>query len=667
MLPAVGRPGAGPPGVKALGRALRVAVPRKHPPIVQVVVGRWALWALLLLAWGVHWRTFGLEELGQDGYLSVDLGAGSLAHMLTFVARDVHPPLFFALLHGLFALGGLAYPVAKWLPVAASQLTLPVMFVLARRLAGPTVAWWATALLALSVPFLLLTPTVRPFTLGLLASLLSLLLTVRLLQASGRATRGQALALALVTAAALLTWYLQLFVVALEAELFRQAGKRSCGAVGTRRAGLTALAVGTLLALPWYGFVLPGLLAKMRRGATVTEGTPALPTVHTVIAGLTQALLGRSGGVFATIALAGWLLALALGVWACLSPDTPMRRAVGWLRRRLLLLGLLFGVLEVGLILLRWQHPDAAGRYLLGVLPFAVIAQGLALTSRRPSVRLPALLGVTLALGGQLVWFGQLLVIPPHDYEHDAESTFLLAHLRHGDGVLFSDHGRRGQFLLNRSLGPSYPTAVVQTSGDTYLEDTPAQATRRLAALLPRVQRVWYTNTEPRPGRPALGQEALAANAFIVSQQHAGDSDLSLFLTRPPDRRRALGVTLGGAVTLQSAAYTARAAPGGAVTVELDWRDVHPLAAPYSVFVHLDTVHGKLVAQHDGVPAAGLSPTERWQPGEVIADRHGLLLPAGLPAGAYLLHAGIYRVGGNRLTLPDGQNQVELGTVQVGG
>ncbi|HEY8743545.1 MAG TPA: glycosyltransferase family 39 protein, partial [Chloroflexota bacterium] len=257
---------------------------------VRLERSSWALCALLLLAWLLHWRTFGLEELGQDGYLSVDLGLGSLGEMLRYVARDVHPPLFFALLHGMFALGGRAYPVAKLLPIAAAQLSLVLIYRLVRQLAGSAAAWWATVLLLLSVPFLLLAPTVRPFTLGLCCSLLSLLLVVRWRAPPERHVRQRQVVLALVTAAALLSWYLQLFVLVLEALLCWRGRQRSgdhpaatSAGIGSR--GLVALAGGVLLAAPLYAFVLPGLLAKMRQGITVTEGTPALPSATTVLAG----------------------------------------------------------------------------------------------------------------------------------------------------------------------------------------------------------------------------------------------------------------------------------------------------------------------------------------------------------------------------------------------
>ncbi|MFQ6101615.1 MAG: hypothetical protein ACE5OS_10340 [Anaerolineae bacterium] len=42
----------------------------------------------------------------------------------------------------------------------------------------------------------------------------------------------------------------------------------------------------------------------------------------------------------------------------------------------------------------------------------------------------------------------------------------------------------------------------------------------------------------------------------------------------------------------------------------------------YLVFTHLLSADGRLIAQHDGAPASGASPTTGWVPGETIVDPH---------------------------------------------
>jgi len=47
-------------------------------------------------------------------------------------------------------------------------------------------------------------------------------------------------------------------------------------------------------------------------------------------------------------------------------------------------------------------------------------------------------------------------------------------------------------------------------------------------------------------------------------------------------------------------------------------------------------------AQHDGDPVEGFTPTTRWLPGEVVADRHVLHIPPEAPPGSYKLFTGMY-------------------------
>jgi len=66
----------------------------------------------------------------------------------------------------------------------------------------------------------------------------------------------------------------------------------------------------------------------------------------------------------------------------------------------------------------------------------------------------------------------------------------------------------------------------------------------------------------------------------------------------------------------------------------------------------------------------GFRPTSTWRIGEVIHDRHGLLLPADIEPGEYALWTGLYDgATGERLPvrLPDGSadDHILLGTLEV--
>ncbi len=63
-------------------------------------------------------------------------------------------------------------------------------------------------------------------------------------------------------------------------------------------------------------------------------------------------------------------------------------------------------------------------------------------------------------------------------------------------------------------------------------------------------------------------------------------------------------------------------------TLTLYWRALveAPTDTSYSVFTHLLSAKGILLAQHDGLPGKGRRPTTTWLPGEVIVDQHSLQL-----------------------------------------
>ncbi len=100
--------------------------------------------------------------------------------------------------------------------------------------------------------------------------------------------------------------------------------------------------------------------------------------------------------------------------------------------------------------------------------------------------------------------------------------------------------------------------------------------------------------------------------------------------------------------------------------VEFVWAPLQKPGTDYGVFLQLLATDGTLVAQHDGPPNGGYTPTSAWPPGKEISDRHGLALPAELPAASYRLIAGMYDPNtGERLPVDQGRDFVELGSVAV--
>jgi 4-amino-4-deoxy-L-arabinose transferase-like glycosyltransferase len=87
--------------------------------------------------------------------------------------------------------------------------------------------------------------------------------------------------------------------------------------------------------------------------------------------------------------------------------------------------------------------------------------------------------------------------------------------------------------------------------------------------------------------------------------------------------------------------------PGGYVVLTLYWRAVEVVNLPYKIFVHLEgngsqDGPARLWAVADDFPACGTQPTQSWQVGQTIIDRHVLHLPDEMPPGDNSLRVGLY-------------------------
>lgn len=95
---------------------------------------------------------------------------------------------------------------------------------------------------------------------------------------------------------------------------------------------------------------------------------------------------------------------------------------------------------------------------------------------------------------------------------------------------------------------------------------------------------------------------------------------------------------------------------GDVVPVALLWQASPAYTAePLVVVVQLLDAQGRVQANLEAEPLAGRHPTLRWQPGELVRDRHRLGTPADMPAGEYRLVVGVYRASnGQRLVTRSG-------------
>jgi hypothetical protein len=108
--------------------------------------------------------------------------------------------------------------------------------------------------------------------------------------------------------------------------------------------------------------------------------------------------------------------------------------------------------------------------------------------------------------------------------------------------------------------------------------------------------------------------------------------------------------------------------PGDAVEITLDWQVLAEMDRDWSVFVHLtDPVTGTPAAQRDMFPGQGLLATRLLEPGQRMANRYHVQIPATTTSPAALaLMVGLYDFAtGERLMLSDGSDMVVLDTLSL--
>jgi len=198
-----------------------------------------------------------------------------------------------------------------------------------------------------------------------------------------------------------------------------------------------------------------------------------------------------------------------------------------------------------------------------------------------------------------------------------------------------------------------------------------------LAKLTARHRRIFLVMGDASAGEvQEHAQDWLNINGFRAIHQWSDSLQVILYgtVTGVPAMTSTghIGATMGEKVELIGYALPPDSwQPGDIVPLTLIWQRKSPIQKDYNVFVHLLDGSGQPVAQTDSAPAGGARPSSNWREGEIIVDRHGLLLPDDLPAGEYQLVTGLYLPEtGERLPAhsPTGQDlgdSVPLGRVTV--
>lgn len=629
------------------------------------------------------------QSFWNDEGNSARIAERSLPLITEGAAGDIHPPLYYYLLHGWRSLFGSSEFALRSLSAVLGVLLVGLTFLIGRRVFGAGVGVLAALLAAINPFQIYYSQEARMYMLLAVIGAAATWLLFRLLmdwhteeQATGRGRWSSVLlhlSLTLLYAAGLYTHYAfpfiiftHLVIVAMGARVRRQSIKRL-----TPWIGVTAAA--GVLFIPWLPIAIRQITTWPSTPSSQNMGAMLLDTARLYLLGPTF----PSAEAVTALIISGFFLIISL--W---NPDFDERRADDAQP--------LPHALRTGAIWLWWLVPVALifglGLFkesylkflLIGSAAFCVLLArgiGTALGIARGALLMPrALAGQPLA-----AWSWTLVVaflcapiaVPTaqslHNYYFDpayARDDYrsiareIQTRQRPGDAIILNSANQWEVFTYYYPDGPNvYPLPRNRPLDPAAVEAELAD----LAQKFDRVFVLYWGESEADPDR--VIETWLETHTYKAAERwinairfvtYAIPAQLSDRPAQPIGARFGAHITLDG-YTLPVKQFQ----PGDILQLDLFWRIDARLDTRYKVFVHVLDANGQIVAQTDREPGGGLNPTTNWEPGASIIDRYGVLLPENAPNGGYTIEIGLYDFDNVRLRIEGDGDALKLGTVEV--
>ena len=643
---------------------------------------------ILLLALTLRAYRLGGQSLWADEGNSAALAGRSLAQIARDAAHDIHPPLYYWLLHGWTRLFGRGEIGLRSLSVVLGLLLVWLIYLIGRRLHGPATGLLAAFLAAVNPFQVYYAQEARMYTLLAVCGAALLYNFVRLLKEETEAivpllslVSPFSLSFVSVSVLGLYTHY-SFPILLLAVNLLYLAwwvASRRLHRPWIRLARWAALqAIVFLLFLPWLPVALAQVTGWPGVAAPLGWGEALLTTLR---------LLALGPGCAAKIS-GLWLIPfgvlLVLGLASCELRFADLRHWFVWL------VPVLWLVLPVLMMLALGLFKEAYLKFLLLASPpfCLLLAQGVTSLIHFPSFagrlstsRLSPIAYHLLPLASCLLPLASclLFLVPTgqalHSYYFDPAcarddyrgvAQYVTAVARPDDAILLNAPGqievwsyydRSGLAVYplprQRPLDPAATIAELETIAARH---------RTLYALL------WATD-ESDPQRTV--ETWLDQHAFKATDVWQGNVRFVTYAFSHSIVKPALAIApqepFGQYIWLREVTVlNDRVTPGDVVQVSLVWETGQSVERRYKITLQLLDERNQVMAQRDAEPVGESRPTDGWQAGERIHDAHGLLIPLGTPPGSYRLIVGLYdRENGQRLRLADGSDHLTIGQITV--
>jgi len=600
---------------------------------------------------GLSLRVFALDvqPLWWDEGYSLFFATRDLVTMLERTAIDIHPPLYYALLHVWLNAMGKDANAARLFSVLVGTATIPLLFAFARALFSTRVALTTALVLALAPFAIYYSQEVRMYGLVTLLALASWYLFVRLLDATPGKPRTALLAMLYIvtTTAALYTQYYAAFILVAQivvVMLHRWQNRRATTADHRSTPivyWLAAWSAIALLYLPWIVYAGPKLYSYVTAKVAIEKYAPLDPFTF-----LAQHLVALSIGHVTALTWLAWASVVMLGLVVVAG-----RQGTG--KQTTCLLTYLAVPLALGYLvnLVYPFHPIRSERLLLFVAPAfcLLVALGIhALWNRRAWYGRFALLIVTTISALSLADFYNVARYPQDDYRPLIAEMQTLAQT---NDVFLAIYPWQIGYLEAYYTGA--PLRIIETPSDVWIKNS-AQMHRALDTLTEQRARLWLPalQTQGRILEDAL-DAYLREHAYSILDQWYGTTRLELFaFADDPPLPRAPRHIVFEAASLNDTSVAREPLIAGQDIVRI--RFVGNAREPVTASFRLLDANGTVWAQSDREIARAL-------------QRIGLAIPLGTPPGEYALRVTAYRTGDPKpLRVADSeQTSVLLATIEV--
>ncbi len=616
---------------------------------------------------GLALRVFhiGLQPLWADEGYSLFFATRDLPTLLDRTALDIHPPLYYVALQAWMALFGKTDIAARMLSVLIGVATIPLLYLLVKRLFGNARLALVTAALLAASPFhIYYSQEIRMYGMVTLLGLASFCLLFELmsLPAGRPKTALVAASYIVVTTAALYTQYYAALLIAAQMVLVILSVRSRQSSVGLLPALLHWLAAWSSIAilyLPWIVYAGPKLYSYVTAKVTHESYPPLDPVTF----------LAQHAAAFAVghVTQWGWLawasvllVGLAtVGVWQGFGRRSPRVEVTDMA---------VHGAVSPTLFMVTYLTVPAVLAYLVNLpFPFHPAHNERLLLIAAPAFYTLAAIGLLFAfrlkrLAGVLVLAGVALISAASLYDFYTVERYsnddyrpLIAKMQElaqpGDVVLAVYPWQIG-YLETYYAGA--PLTIVETPSDRWINN-PGQMQAQVDQLRQQHARLWL------PAYQMLGRlledtldRQLRQNDYSVYDGWFGTTRLELFAAAPDPVRSGKPLSFrDGTRAIDVSDWGISEQPvesgSGVVRIMLRWDDLP--AGVYKTSVRLVDARGNPWAQDDRDAENGV-------------QRVGLPVPAGTPPGEYDLRMTMYR-SRDLAVLGDGGDSVSLGHVTI--